>query len=503
MTEKQEQNYLELSGLQREISLLVSISALVEWDQRCYMPPGGSEHRAAQTEYLAGRIHAKATSPRIGDLLNELEATRFDDKRDPRAVNIREWRREYDLRTKLPQEFVEELSRTTSLAQDAWVAARRNKDFPAFKPWLEKITELKKQEADYYGWTVEPYDALLDSYEPGAKASEIAVVLEGLRDQLVPLLQAIQGSPRKPQVSILHRDFPEEAQEAFVKRVAAAIGYNFDRGRLDQTTHPFCTSIGPNDVRITTRFIRNHVNAAFFGVLHEAGHGLYQQNLPPQHAYTPMAEAVSLGIHESQSRMWENAVGRSLAFWKFWFPEAQKAFTALKNVKLDEFVFAINAVEPSFIRVEADETTYNLHILLRFELERAMVKGDLKPSDVPGAWNEKVKAYFGLTVPDDAQGCLQDIHWSSGYIGYFPTYSLGNLNAAQFFAKAQEDLGDLEAMFEKGEFSPLLEWLKKNIHQHGKRYLSAELTKVVTGKPLESKPLIDCLKRKASLWYGV
>jgi len=503
MSKKTDQIYQQLKDIQREISLLASIEALVEWDQRCYLPSGASEHRADQISWLAGKRHKKSTKAIIGELLGELEAAGFGKGLDPRDVNVREWRHDYDLKTKLPQEFVEDLSRTTSLAQDAWVPARKNSNFSEFQPWLEKIVALKKREADYIGWKKEPYDALLDAYEPGAKTEEVAAVLGGLRDQLVPLLKAIKASGRKPKLDILHRDFPESDQEAFAKRVAAAIGFDFNRGRLDVTTHPFCTTIGPNDIRITTRFIRDHVNAAFFGVMHEAGHGLYEQNVPAEHKYTPMGEAVSLGIHESQSRMWENSVGRSLAFWKFWYPKAKKAFASLEDVPMKDFVFAINAVEPSFIRVEADETTYNLHILLRFELERAMLNGDLKAADVPAAWNEKFKKYFGLKVPKDSVGCLQDIHWSAGLIGYFSTYSLGNLNAAQFFVKAQEDLGDLETMFAKGEFAPLLGWLRTNIHAHGRRYRSAELTRVVTGKPLDSKPLVDYLKKKAELWYGV
>jgi len=498
-----EENYKRLTELQREISIINSIEALVEWDQRCYLPSGGTEHRAAMSSYLAVQRHAKATDSKIGELLASLEASGVGKGDNPEDVNVREWRRDYDNRVKLPADFVEELSTTTSLAQDAWVGARKESNFAAFLPWLEKIVALKKREADYLGWTGECYNALLDQYEPGAKADDVAATLGGLRDQLVPLLQAIKGSGKKPDVSILHRDYPEEAQERFAKRVAEAIGYDFKRGRLDLTTHPFCTSIGPNDVRITTRYIRNHVNAAFFGVMHEAGHGLYEQNLSAEHSYTPMAEAVSLGIHESQSRMWENIVGRSLPFWRFWYPEAQKEFTALADVKMEDFAFAINAVEPSFIRVEADEMTYNLHILLRFELERALMREELKPSDIPGAWKEKFRAYFGMTPPDDAQGCLQDIHWSAGYIGYFPTYSLGNLNAAQLFEKAKEDIGNVEEMFGRGEYQPLLDWLRKNVHSHGRRYKSAELVKVVTGKPLSSKPLIDYLKRKAEQWYGV
>jgi len=498
-----ESTYQELAGLQRELVLLGSIESLLEWDQRCYIPSKAHEFRSDQVSYLALMRHQKGTVRRIGELLGELVDAGLGNSIEPRDVNIREWKRDYEHKCKLPDELVSEMSKTVSYAQSVWGEARSKNDFASFQPWLEKIVDLKRRQADCLGWTDEPYDALLDEYEPGAKTAEVAKVLGDLRERLVPLVKAIAGSSTKPDTSILHRNFPPQAQEAFGKIVASAIGYDFTRGRVDETTHPFCITLGPKDIRITTRYIPDHVNGALFGTLHESGHALYEQNLPAEHAGTPMADAVSLGIHESQSRLWENIVGRGLPFWQKWYGDAQKKFDSLRDVPLETFVFAINAVEPSFIRVEADETTYNLHILLRFEIERGLMNGEIKTADLPGVWNEKFKKYFGLNVPNDAQGCLQDIHWSAGLIGYFPTYSIGNLNAAQFFEKAIVDIGDQDANFRSGNYTPLLDWLRTNIHSHGRRYKSADLTKHVTGIPLASDALMRYLEKKAAYWYGV
>ena len=496
--------YQKLLAQQKRVAILDSVQGVLEWDYRTYMPKEGAPHRAEQSALLAGLRHEWSTAPEVGAMLNELEQGEYGgNKLSVEAVNLREWRHDYDRMVKLPKELVEELTRTSTHAQDAWKKARETRQFNLFRPWLEKTITLKRREANYLGYDDEPYDALLDGFEPGARTSEVAVVLSHLRDQLVVILKAIAGSPRQPDVSCLHREFPAAAQAAFGREVAEAIGYNFDSGRLDTTTHPFCSGLGPSDVRITTRYDEHFLNGALFGVIHESGHGIYQQNLPGEHWGSPAGDPVSLGIHESQSRLWENMVGRSRAFWEHWFPKAQAAFPALRDVKLDDFHFAINAVKPSFIRVEADEVTYNLHILLRFELERAMLNGELTAADAPGAWNDKFQRYFGLKVPDDAAGCLQDIHWSSGYIGYFPTYSLGNLNAAQFFERARADLGDLDDMFRRGEFQPLRRWLTDKIHSQGRRYRAAHLIEVVTGKPLEAKALVGYLKGKFGELYQV
>lgn len=491
-------------GRVREITLLGSCASLLHWDHQTYMPPKGSGHRAEQLALLAGMIHRLVTAPEIGHLLAEVEQGDLLQEADaPAPVNIREIRRSYDRATKLPQSLVEELARTTTLAQDVWVEARRKADFALFRPWLERIVELKRQEAEAVGYREVPYDALLDDYEPGETTAHLSALFAELREELVQLVGVIAASGRQPDLSILRREYPVAGQEAFGKTVASAIGFDFAAGRLDVTTHPFCSDIGPGDTRLTTRYTPQDFGDAFFSILHETGHGLYDQGLDSRHYGTPMGAAVSLGIHESQSRLWENFVGRGRAFWEHFFPRAKQTFPdALDGVGLGAFWFAINDVRPSFIRVDADEATYNLHILLRFELEQALISGDLAAADVPAAWSEQCKQVLGLTPPDDAQGCLQDIHWSGGGIGYFPTYALGNMYAAQFFAQAQADLGDLDAQFRRGEFTPLLEWLRVNIHRQGQRYRAGDLVKVVTGKSLSHRPLLDHLRAKFGLLYG-
>jgi carboxypeptidase Taq len=367
------------------------------------------------------------------------------------------------------------------------------------------MVALKREEADAVGYGDGiAYDALLDDYEPGATAAQIQSVFKPLRDELVKLVAAIKESGRQPEVEILTRRYPVDAQREFSLKCAAAIGFDFDAGRLDVAAHPFCNGVGPGDCRLTTRYDEHHFPGAFFGTLHEAGHGIYEQGLSHADFGTAAGQWASLGIHESQSRLWENYVGRSRAFWQHFFPAAQGTFPeALGNVSLYEFYWAINDVRPSFIRVEADEVTYNLHIMLRFELEQPLISGDLQPGDVPAVWNETFQRYFGMTPPDDALGCLQDIHWSMGGIGYFPTYTLGNLFGAQFFEHADRELGGLHRMFARGEFQPLKEWLNENIHQRGLQYRSGKLIEVVTGKPLSAEALLRHLRGKFGPLYGV
>ncbi len=498
--------YSELTRLLREAAVLGSCSNVLGWDEQTYMPSGGAEFRSEQLGMLAGMTHERATSPRIGELLSELETS--SDLGEPdsdRAVNVREARRSYDRATKLPRRLVEELSRTVPLSQQAWVKAREDAEFPVFLPWLEKMIALKREEAQAIGYgNGVPYDALLDDYEPGMTAAEVARVFSPLRDELVKLVSAIQHSPKHPNTEILNRHFPKTPQIVVSDAASRMIGFDFTRGRIDASAHPFCSGFGPGDCRLTTRYNDHHFPSAFFGVLHESGHGIYEQGLPIDSFGLGIGQADSLGIHESQSRMWENFVGRSRSFWTYMFPTVREAFpVALGDVSFDDFYFAINDVRPSFIRVEADEVTYNLHIMLRFELEQLLVAGDLKPVDVPGAWNEKFSQYFGLTVPNDSQGCLQDIHWSAGLLGYFPTYALGNMYSAQFFEAARRDLGDLDAAFAGGQFRPLKQWLNEKIHRHGKRYPAKRLVELVTGTSLSHGPLVTHLKTKFGELYGL
>jgi len=503
MTEKIQKQFDELYALYKEATILASCEAILDWDERTYMPRKGAENRSNMVSLIAGMVHDKITNPKIGELLNELESSidLSDDSVD--AANLREIRRDFDLNIKLPKTLVEGLSKTITLSQGAWQEARAKSDFKAFKPWFEKVVKLKQETAEAFGYEGSPYNAMLDIFEPGMTTDGVTEIFAVLRDELVELLGKISSSGKRPDTSVLEREFPVDIQAIFGKEAAKTIGFDFSGGRLDKTTHPFCTGFGPGDIRITTRYDKNFFNMAFFGIMHEAGHGIYEQGLPDENYGTPCGESVSLGIHESQSRMWENLVGRSLPFWKHFFPKAQKLYPdALKDVSLEQFYFAINDVRPSLIRVEADEATYNLHILLRFEIENAFFNGDLKADDVPGEWDERFLKYFGIKPPNVADGCLQDVHWSAGLIGYFPTYTLGNLYSSQFFAKADKDVGGLYQKFEEGNFSVLLDWLRENIHKHGKRYRADDLVKKVTGESLSHKPYMDYMNKKFGELYG-
>ncbi|HWC90652.1 MAG TPA: carboxypeptidase M32, partial [Pirellulales bacterium] len=450
-------------------------------------------------------VHDRFVDPRIEDWLSALEASPLAaDPLSDTGATIRQLRRQYDKKTKLPKRLVEELARTAVLGQQVWQEARANNDFAAFAPLLDRTLTLKREQAEALGYDDNPYDALLDEFEQGERAADVARVLAALRAELVPLVAAIAESRRRPDVSLLARNYPVDRQQAFGHDAAARIGFDFNRGRLDVTAHPFCSGMGPNDCRITTRYQPQFFNSGFFGILHEAGHGIYEQGLRTDQYGLPLGEYVSLGIHESQSRLWENLVGRSRAFWEHFLPEARRRYPeALSDVGLDAFFFAINDVRPSLVRVEADEATYNLHILIRFELEQALLLGDLPIADLPAAWKEQYQRALGIEPQGDADGVLQDIHWSAGLIGYFPTYSLGNLYGAQFFEQADADLDGLAAQFSRGEFEPLKKWLAENIHQHGQRYTAAELIERVTGKPLSHEPLMRHLRGKLGPLYGL
>ncbi len=505
MADKYDDTYRQLCDQAREAKLLETIEHLLDWDEQTLLPKAGGAYRADQVAHLAGLVHQKRTAPQIGDWLEELGSSELaaDPYSDSGAV-IRLLKRDYDKKTRLPQALVEELARVSVLGQQTWVEARRDNNFSLFRPLLEKTLDLKRQEAAALGFVDTPYDPLLDDYEPGEATANVARVLGGLRDALVPLVQAISESSHRPDVSILEREYPIDVQEEFGRQVAASIGFDFEAGRLDTTVHPFCTGLGPGDVRLTTRYNLNSFGDAFYSILHEAGHGIYDQGLPREHYGLPTGEDVSMGIHESQSRLWENQVARSRPFWDHLYPGAQQAFPeALGDVPLTDFFAAINDVRPSLIRVEADEVTYNLHILIRFELELALIEDNLQVADLPGAWNEKYKHYLGIEPSSDTEGVLQDIHWSAALFGYFPTYSLGNLYAAQFYAQARTDLADLDGQLGRGEFAPLREWLRANIHTHGRRYTPAELVERVTGKPLSHDALMEHLSGKFGELYGL
>lgn len=499
--------YDELLKLSAKAAVLGSCGSVLGWDRETYMPPAGAEHRSEQLSLLAGMVHEQSTSPRLGELLEALSEAEFDgDAAAVRHANVREMRRTWQRAVRLPGRLVSELAKVTALAQQHWAEARGSGDYSIFQPWLEQIVSLKREEAAAVGIPAggESYDALLDEYEPGATSAQIAAVFSGLREQIVPLLLAITESDCKPRAEILHRHYSIDAQQKLARQVAARIGFDFQAGRLDTTTHPFCSGTGPGDCRLTTRYDEKFFSTAFFGTLHEAGHGMYEQGLPAAAFGTPAGTAVSLGIHESQSRLWENLVGRSLPFWEGFLPHVQQTFPGiLDDVDVADFHWAINNVEPSFIRVEADEVTYNLHIMLRFDLERALISGDLSPADLPAAWDDRFADDFGIRPQSAAAGCLQDIHWSAGLFGYFPTYALGNMYASQLFDAARQQLTDLDDQIRRGEFQPLLNWLRSQIHQHGQVHSAAELIQLASGKPLSDGPLVQHLEQRFRPLYGI
>jgi carboxypeptidase Taq len=516
--------YARLCDHVREIALVQSIESLLEWDERTGMPPAAGPYRAEQMSHLAGRVHQLWTDKQMADWLAELADSPLAADRDSdAAVTLRELRRLYDKKVRLPQTLVEELTRAAVLGQQAWVVARQANDFDGFRPMLERIVALKREEAAAFGFEDSAYDPLLDEYEPGASTAEVARVLAALREELVPFLAAIVNAPPTAEAarelssasqtstavragidSALDGDFPLDVQADFGRLAAEQVGFDFKAGRLDVSAHPFCTQLGPHDHRLTTRYSQRDMTDSLFSILHEVGHGLYQQGLPPEHFGLPLGEAISLGIHESQSRLWENLVGRSRAYWEWMFPQAQRSFPeALADVTEERFYRLINHVRPSLVRIESDEVTYNLHILIRFELEQELLAGDIQVADLPDAWHDRYHQYLGVTPTNHAEGVLQDIHWSAGAFGYFPTYSLGNLYAAQFFEQAEADLGSLDALFRRGQFAPLLQWLVEHIHRHGRRYSAADLVERVTGRPLSHEPLMRHFRRKFGPLYGV
>ncbi len=487
--------YKTLLARAKEIALVDSATALLNWDEETFMPRQALPFRAEQLAYFSGWSHRQFTAPEVGDWIKSCEDHAFAPDSDE-ATNTREWRRAYDRATKLPPELVEEFNRATTLARDAWAEARKRSEFAHFQPHLEKLLQLSRQMADKWGFVECAYDALLDGHERGARASQLKELFAKFRPALVAVLGlAVENSEAIPE-SFLEGDYPIAAQQAFNREVAEAFGFDFNAGRIDTTTHPFCTGLGPGDTRLTTRYNERDFTESFYGVLHEAGHGLYDQGLKSEHHGTPLGSACSMGIHESQSRLWENHVGRSVDFWEHWHPRACHHFPALSKFSPEQIARAINRVSPSFIRVEADQVTYDLHIILRFELELKLIEGSLKVADLPGVWNEEFTKMLGLKVPDDARGCLQDIHWSLGAFGYFPTYTLGNLNAAQLMHRAAQDLPGLDSELRTGCYRSLLGWLREKIHTPGQRYEPPELMRRATGEDTRSRYHLDYLRRK-------
>ncbi|HEU5070583.1 MAG TPA: carboxypeptidase M32 [Verrucomicrobiae bacterium] len=487
--------YRKLLKRARAIALLTSTNDVLSWDEETCLPPKALAHRAEQMAWLGGHAHRLFTARNVGDWITACEQHGFPAD-SAEAANVREWRRAYDRKTKIPARLVEKFQRVRSHAREAWGEARQQSKFKLFKPHLQKLLDLHLQFADLWGYTGSPYNAHLDEYEPGARAEELRELFAGLRPEIVALLgPAVERSAATPR-SMLHGHYPIAAQQAFNQEVAAAMGFDFAAGRIDTTTHPFCTGLGPNDCRLTTRYSETDFTQSLYGIMHEAGHGLYDQGLPKEHFGTPLGSAASLGIHESQSRLWENHVGRSAAFWQHWHPAACRHFPSLQRLSPEQITAAVNHVEPSFIRVEADQVTYDLHIILRFEIELQLIERRLAVADVPAYWNEQFEKMFGLKVTRDADGCLQDIHWSIGTLGYFPTYTLGNLNAAQLMRQARGEHPTLDADLARGDYRPLLDWLRNKVHRHGQRHRPQELMTLATGEPTHRAAHLASLREK-------
>ncbi len=493
----------ELKNRLAEISDIQRAAGLLNWDQQVNMPPGGGRARGQQLATLRRIAHEKSTDDAIGQLLEDAATETAGMPYDSdEASLIRVSKRDYIKARRIPASLVAETAEANARAFQAWQQARAVSDYAAFAPFLQRNLDLAKQRAECLGYTDRIYDPLLDSFENEMTTAQVETIFAELKREIVPMVHAIAGKPKMDD-SFLHQPFEEHKQWDLSVEVSRVIGYDWDRGRLDRSAHPFTNSFAVGDVRITTRFQPDFFNAAFFATMHETGHALHGQGARSELERTPLLGGGALGTGESQSRTWENVVGRSRAFWKFFMPRAQAAFPIqFRNVDAEKMYRAVNRVQPSLIRVEADEVTYNLHIMIRFELENALLENRVSVNDLPAAWNAKMQEYLGITPPNDAQGVMQDVHWSSGMFGYFPTYSLGNLLAAQWLAQVKREIPDIEARFEQGEFKVLLDWQRKNIHTHGRKFTLNELATRVAGEPLQTRFLVAYLKEKFGEIYG-
>ncbi len=493
----------ELVSLVQKAHLLATVGDLLGWDEQVNLPPGAAEQRAAQHAALADAQHAAASAPRIGELLARLEAADAGLDADGRAI-VAQARRNHDRATRLPAEFVREKAAQGSRGYHAWAKAKAADDFAGYVPVLEKNLELARREAGYLGWAGRDYDYMLDKHDPGLTAAAVERLFGELRAGLVPLMRAITASPAAARARAAEarlKGFPVDGQRAFLRDVTERLGFDYGRGRIDVSLHPFCSGTG-SDVRMTTRYKENQPLDALFGAIHETGHGLYEQGLPAAWLGTALGIDAGMAVHESQSRLWENQVARSPAFWRFFEPRWRARFPAQSAaLTSDELYLAINAVEPTLIRVEADEVTYNLHIVLRFELERKLFAGELAVRELPAAWRAASRELLGLEPATDREGVLQDVHWSDGAFGYFPSYCLGNMIAAQLWARVRTVRPGIEEEFARGDFAWLLAWLRENIHTQGRRFSALELVRRVTGEELSPRHLLAYLQERYGTLY--
>ena len=479
-------------------------ASLMHHDQETVMPEGAAAARAAQLGTVSRVAHELFVADEVGAWLEELQADAGDDglaEEDRDLIKVAA--RDYRLKRNLPAEYVNRSTETHILSNEAWRKAREAADYGQFLPWLRKCVDLAHEYADYQGYGEHVYDALLDQFEPGMKASEVEAIFTPLRAETVRLVKAVSESGVSLDKSCLEGNFDHATQVHLGRTLVSAFGFDFSRGRVDEVTHPYCTSFSRDDVRLCTRVYTSEFNVCLFSMLHECGHALYDQNIDPAWDRTPITSGCSLGIHESQSRMWENLVGRGRPFWDWAYPILQAHFPQFNAVPQETYYRAINGVAPSLIRVEADEVTYNLHIMLRFELEKAMMEGKVDLEDLPREWNDRMEEYLGVRPADDAEGVLQDVHWSFGYLGYFPTYSLGNIISVQLYEAARRDHPDLEDQFRRGQFDALLEWMRTHIHRHGRRYTPGELLEQSIGTGIDAGPYVGYLKAKLNDLYGV
>lgn len=493
---------LQLKRLHR----LGSVADLLGWDEQVNLPPGSAGFRGEQMAHLSALLHRESTSPAFIKSLESAENwIQSEDLPDssPDSVIVREARKDLDRALKIPESFVARKAAAQSRAYHAWAAAREANDFPAFRNCLQEQIDLAREEASFMGFEgANAYDYWIDQFDPGMTASFISPLFDRLSRELPTLVQAIVASPVKAHPGKL-RGFPIDRQETFLREVIEKFGFDFSRGRLDRSLHPFCSGSGL-DTRMTTRFFEDNPLDSLFSSIHETGHGLYEQGLPSQFIGTALGTAAGMAAHESQSRLWENQVARSRAFWHFWEPRYRQAFTSqLADISSEELYLAVNAVKPIPIRVDSDEVTYNLHIIMRFEIEKALFQGGLQVADLPALWNELSQKYLGLIPANDTEGCLQDVHWSGGAFGYFPSYCLGNMLAAQLWSKAGNEIPDLETNLARGESSALLSWLREKIHSKGRMLNACSLAESVTGQPLSADPLLQYLRDRYGRLYRV
>ena len=498
---KAQELYSSYKEITQKAADLYYASAVLQWDQEVYMPPKGFSYRGRQLSTLASLAHEWMTSDKYGDLLKRLSET--TGLSGDEVHNVRLSLEDYEKNKKLPIDIIEKITRQTSDSYNARLQSRKENSFKVYEPELAKMIALKKQQADLYGYEGHPYNALLDDYEKGATVAMLDPIFDDVKHNLLKLLDRIKNAAQVDD-SIMEGNYPRQSQWDFSMDVLRKMGYDLEAGRQDISEHPFSTSFAPTDVRVTTRVDEKNFASLLWSSIHEGGHALYEQGLPEVQYGLPLGAAASLSIHESQSRLWENCVGRSLPFWKYFYPLLQQYFPSqLKDASADVFYKAMNRVEPSLIRTEADEITYHFHVMIRYGIEKSLLEGNIQAKDLSAVWNESYQKYLGLTPPDDKSGVLQDVHWSHGSFGYFPTYSLGSFYAAQFFEQGQKEVPGLAEGIEQGNMQPLLEWLREKVHVHGRKYRSHELCKLVTGRGLDFSSFMRYAENKYSGIYAL